>query len=127
MDDEIKALVTDPVVQQRLAKYLALRCLRTTLLEDLHGGTPPKSETGDYSDVTVHDSSVVIPWNEVSRFNDAEMKALMTDVVNCSYKFIRDLFDEEKSGELILELARKDPAPDWDTPKLPAVFVPPEQ
>ena len=48
----------------------------------------------------------------------AEMKALMIDVVNCSYKFIHELFDEEKSGELILELARKDPAPDWDTPQL---------
>ena len=118
MESEIKALITDPLIQQRLAKYMALRCFRTTLLEDLHGGKGPRSESGDYSDVAVHTPSEVIPWNNVSRFNDAEMKALMIDVVNCSYKFIHELFDEEKSGELLLELARKDPAPQWDTPKL---------
>ena len=35
MENEIKAFVTDPVMQQRLAKYMALRCFRTTALEYL--------------------------------------------------------------------------------------------
>lgn len=127
MENAINALVTDPVMQLRLAKYMALRCFRNTVLEDLHGGTPVESETGDYSDVTVQSPSGVIPWNEVSRISDAEMKVLMIDVVNCSYKFIHEFFDVEKGGQLLLELAEKDPAPQWDTPKLPAPFVPPEQ
>lgn len=118
MEELLNGFVTDTVMQQRLAKYLALRCLRTTFLEDLHGGKSPKTKTGDYSDVTVHTPDEVIPWNDISRFNNAEMKALMIDVVNCSYKFIHDLFDEDKVGKLLLELAKKDPEPDWDTPQL---------
>ena len=37
--DEVKAIVTDPVLQQRLAKYLVLRCFRNSVLDDLHAGT----------------------------------------------------------------------------------------
>ncbi len=124
MESALKALVTDPVMQQRLAKYMALRCFRNTVLEEFHCGKRIQSETGDYTDVTVHTPSDVIPWKDVSRLNDSEMKALMVDVVNCSYKFIHDLFDEEKGGQLLLELAERDPAPQWDTPQLPKPFNP---
>ena len=45
------------------------------------------------------------------------MKALMIDVVNRTYKFIRELFDEELGGTLILQLAERDPVPNWENPR----------
>jgi len=44
------------------------------------------------------------------------MQALMIDVVNRTYRFLQELFDEERSGELLLRLAEKDPLPDWENP-----------
>jgi len=116
-NDDLKVFITDPVLQQRLAKYLALKCFRNSVLEDLHAGVAPDSKCGDYSDVVVHTPFGEIPWNDLSRFDDAEMKALMIDVVNETYHFIQELFDEERGGELLLNLAKQDPVPNWDDPK----------
>ena len=52
-DDAIRVLITDPVLQKRLAKYLVHRCFRNSVLEDLHAGIAPDSKAGDYSDVFV--------------------------------------------------------------------------
>ena len=116
-DDVVKALITDPVMQQRLAKHFVLKCFRNSVLEELHAGRVPASKTGDYSDVVVHTPFGQIPWNELSRFDDAEMKALIVDVVNRTYHLIQELFDEERGGNLLLQLAAKDPAPGWEDPK----------
>ena len=117
MEDIVKAIVTDPVLQQRLAKYLVLRCFRNSVLEDLHAGVSPSSKSGDYLDVEIRTPFGAIPWNKLSRFDDAEMKVLMIDVVNRTYQFIRELFDEEIGGRLLLQLAAQDPAPKWENPK----------
>lgn len=116
-DEAIKAFITDPEIQQRLAKHIALRCFRNSILENLHAGKVPDSKCGDYSDVVVRTPYGEIPWNELSRFNDAEMKALMIDVVNHTCHFIQELFDDERGGKLLLKLAEKDPAPNWNNPK----------
>src|SRR5437879_5326800 len=108
----------DPVLQQRLAKYMVLQCFRNSMLEDLHAGTSPSSASGDYSDVSVSSPYGVIPWPEVSRLNDDEMKRLMIDVVDRAYRFIHKLFDERTGGELLLRLAERDPLPQWKEPVL---------
>jgi len=77
--EEVRAFVTDPVLQQRLAKYLVLQCFRNSMLEDLHAGLSPSSASGGYSDVSVSSPYGVIPWPKVSRLNDDEMKRLMID------------------------------------------------
>ena len=115
-EDAVKTAITDPALQMRLAKYLVLRCFRNSVLEDLHAGTAPSSKSGDYTDVVIRTPYGEIPWNEISRFNDAEMKALMIDVVNRTYQFIRDFFDEDVGGKLLLQLAERDPVPNWDNP-----------
>jgi hypothetical protein len=61
-----------------LAKSIAALCVRNTFLEDLHSGTSPASQTGDYSDVTVVTPYGEIPWQKLSRISDEEMKRLMT-------------------------------------------------
>lgn len=104
LDESARALITDPILQKRLAKYLVQRCVRNSVLEDLHAGTAPDSKAGDYSDVVVVTPFGEIPWRRLSRFDDAEMKTLMIDVVQKTYEFIRELFDEKLGGTLILRL-----------------------
>lgn len=115
-DPAITALITDPRMQQRIAKYVALTCFRNSLIEDLHAGIAPTSMTSDFSDVFVRTPYGDIPWNDLSRFNDAEMKALMVDVTNRTYHFVQELFDEQRGGDLLIKLATHDPAPRWNAP-----------
>lgn len=115
-DKLVKVLIADPALQQRLAKHLVLKCFRNSVLEDLHAGIVPDSKVGDYTDVVVQSPFGEIQWNDLSRINDDEMKLLMQDVVNHTYHFIQELFDEERGGELLLKLAQRDPAPQWNNP-----------
>ena len=119
LNQSIRGFITDPVLQQRLAQYMVEQCFRNSELENLHAGKVPNSKTGDYSNVVVRTPFGEIPWRELARFDDAEMKVLMLDVVNRTYKFIRNLFDEETGGELLLRLATRDLVPQWDNPILP--------
>jgi hypothetical protein len=107
---------SNPKVLKRLAKYLAQQCFRNTMLEDLHAGITPDSETGDYSDVVVRSPYGEIPWPELSRLSDEEMKALMIDVVNKTYHALLVLFDDRRGGELIKVLAQHDFLPRWNEP-----------
>jgi len=49
---------------KRLAKYLAQQCFRNTMLEDLHAGIVPDSQTGDYTDVVVRSPYGEIPGHD---------------------------------------------------------------
>ena len=118
VEAEIEAFVTDPLLQKRLAKYIVQRCVRNSVLEDLHAGIVPDSKAGDYSDVVVSTPHGQIPWSRLSRFNDVEMKALMIDVVNKTYRTLTVLFDDRLGGELIKGLAQRDPLPRWNEPTL---------
>jgi len=117
IDEAIRVLITDPVLQKRLAKYIVHRCFRNSVLEDLHAGIAPDSKAGDYSDVLVSTPFGEIPWPKLSRFDDEEMKTLMIDVVQKTYEFIQGLFDEENGGGLLLQLAARDPLPRWEDPR----------
>jgi hypothetical protein len=118
--ESVKSFMSDTVLQKRLAKYMVEQCFRNSQLEDLHAGTAPSSKTGDYSDVVVKTPFGEIPWCELSRFDDSEMRALMIDVVNRTYQFLNRLFDEETGGEILIELATRDPLPRWENPTLPS-------
>jgi hypothetical protein len=105
-------------VMKRPAKYLAQQCFRNSMLEDLHAGITPNSETGDYTDVVVRSPYGEIPWPRLSRLSDEEMKALMIDVVNKTYRALTVLFDNRLGGELIKILAQQDFLPRWNEPTL---------
>ena len=80
-----------PEVRRRLdtlAKIMVNHCVRNTFLEDLHAGTAPSSKAGDYSDVKVVTPYGEIPWNDLSRLDDDEMKRLMKEVVNKVFTFL---------------------------------------
>jgi hypothetical protein len=80
---------------ERLAKTLAVLCVRNTFLEDLHAGIYPSSTAGDYSDVKVVTPYGEIPWSNLSRFNDDEMRQLMKEVVNKIYTVLLRMDDVE--------------------------------
>ena len=57
---------------------------------------------------------------ELSRFNDAEMKALMIDVVNHTYRVMFELFavPDKALEDFLSALRQHDPQPEWDEPKM---------
>ncbi len=99
----------------RLAKTLAAMCVRHSDIEDIHAGVEPVSKTGDYSDVKVIDAEGrEIPWNEVSRISNDEMKKLMKQVVNRLYTFFIQVEDPrfQKQAEYFERVSRA-----WDAPE----------
>lgn len=83
-------------IAARLAKVMAMMCVRNTKLEDIHAGVVPVTKTGDYSDVVVVDADGrEIPWAEVSHIDDAQMRELMKEIVNRLYTFHMRIGDPE--------------------------------
>jgi hypothetical protein len=79
--------------QGDFAKIMLAACVRRGYLEQLHAGITPLTRTGDYSDVKVIDAEGrEIPWNQVSRIDQSEMKTLMTGVVNRIHSFLARTF-----------------------------------
>jgi len=108
-------------IAAKLAKVLAMMCVRNTILEDLHAGIHPISETGDYSDVVVIDATGrKIPWTEVSHFDDDTMRDLMRQIVNRLYTFQLKP-DDMLFHELLERWASV--AAKWDEPELDSVFL----
>jgi hypothetical protein len=95
---------------ETLAKALVYRCLRFGYLEELHGGKVPLSKTGDFSDVKVITPDMDIPWTEVSRFNNDEMKKLIKEIVDNVFTYLL-CFGQEGRLPTIKEAQ---PPPSWD-------------
>lgn len=75
-------------IAAKLAKTMAMLCVRNTQLEAIHAGKTPVTRTGDWSDVTVVDADGNhIPWTDVSHISDDQMRALMREIVNRLYTF----------------------------------------
>ena len=116
---QAKLIAQDEQLRKRLAKFIALQCFRNTELENLHAGRVPDSRTGDYSDVKVVSPYGEIPWTELSRFNDEEMKTLMIDVVNHTYTWLTALFCVDNAADAMFKLlSRTDVEPSWNEPQL---------
>ena len=103
-------------IAAQLAKAMAMICVRNSRLEDLHASQVPVTKTGDWSDVVVVDAEGNrIPWAEVSRIDDDEMRALMRDVVNRLYTFHLKSEDSALRAEIERWMAV---ASRWDEPDL---------
>lgn len=121
--------ITGRKAKSEFAKMMAAACVRRGELEKLHCGVTPVSRTGDYSDVKVIDANGrEIPWNEVSRINQAEMKTLMIGVVNRIHTFLaRTLLSRSDDNEFwqALNRAAVPWTRNWDEPKYLADFLMP--
>ncbi len=103
-------------VAARLARIMAMLCVRNTQLETLHAGLTPVTRTGDYSDVFVLDGNGRrIPWTEVSHIDEDEMRALMQEIVNRLYTFHLEADDPklQTTIEGWMGVAMK-----WDEPEI---------
>jgi len=89
----------------------------------LHAGTTPSSKAGDYSDVKVVTPYGEIPWPQVSRISDKDMKRLMKEIVNALYTFLCRQ-DDSAFIEAFLALGSQYTAR-WDEPELLHDFVVP--
>lgn len=98
-----------------LSKAMALICVRNTCLETLHAGPGVVSHTGDYTDVIVTDANGrQIPWSEVSRISDDEMRGLMREIVNRLYTFQLRVGEQEFRDYLDRQLTSTQ---NWDEPR----------
>jgi hypothetical protein len=106
---------------KQFSKMMAAACVRRGHLERLHDGIVPITHTGDYSDVKVIDANGrEIPWQQVSRIDQSEMKTLMTGVVNRIYTFLmRTLYHPATDPEFekAMDRAALQWVKDWDEPK----------
>ena len=111
-----KSKESEQQIAAKFTKAMVMLCIRNTYLEDLHAGRSPKTHTGDYSDVKVVDAEGnEIPWAEVSRFDDDEMKKLMKQIINRIYTFNLNAEDPD-----LHRLADKwaSAMAQWDEPEL---------
>ncbi|MBI4821842.1 MAG: hypothetical protein HY791_36620 [Deltaproteobacteria bacterium] len=115
MKERTSGFLKNDVVRKRLAKLLVLQCFRNTFLEDLHAGITPNSRCGDFSDVMVTTPDGDIPWNELSRLSDDEMKRLMIDSVNHVYELLTSMASP-RFWLVLEELSKADPLPEWFDP-----------
>lgn len=107
---------TEKRIAARLAKAMAMTCVRNSVLEDFHAGKVPVSHSGDYTDVFVTDADGnEIPWSEVSRINDDEMRDLMRDVVNRLFTFHLHADDPGLQAEIEKWMVA---AGKWDEPEV---------
>jgi len=103
-------------IAAKLAKTMAMLCVRNSHLETIHAGKTPVTRTGDGSDVTVVDADGNrIPWTEVSHISDDEMQDLMRDIVNRLYTFHLCADEPGLQAEIERWMAV---AGKWDEPEL---------
>jgi hypothetical protein len=103
-------------IAARLAKAMAMICVRNTRLEDIHAGRTPVTRTVDFSDVHVVDADGNrIPWSDVSRIDDDEMRALMREIVDRLYTFHLCADDPALRAEIDRMMTV---AGQWDQPEI---------
>ena len=100
-------------------------CVHNTQLETLHAGLTPVMRSGDYSDVFVVDADGRrIPWTEVSRIDDEEMRQLMQAIVNRFYTFHLEADDPKLQAtiESWMSVAMR-----WDEPEIDPRMISPRE
>lgn len=103
-------------IAEKLAKTMAMLCVRNTHLETIHAGKTPVTRTGDWSDVTVVDGDGNrIPWTDVSHVSDDQMRNLMRDIVNRLYTSHLCADDPALQAEIERWMAA---AGKWDKPEI---------
>lgn len=103
-------------IAAKLAKLMAMICVRNTGIEDLHAGTVPVTHTGDFSDVFVTDADGRrLAWTDVSHIDDDAMGVLMRQIVDRLYTFHMNRDDLQFRDHLDRWLAISGT---WDDPKL---------
>lgn len=111
----------EELIAANLSKIMAMICIRNTRLENLHAGLQPVTLTGDYSDVNVIDATgQTIPWRTVSHIDDAQMAALMREIVDRLFTFHMRRDDPSFRDHLDRWITASNR---WDNPVLDTAFL----
>ena len=103
-------------IAAKLARIMAMLCVRNTHLETIHAGKTPITRTGDYSDVFVVDADGRrIPWTQVSHIDQNEMHELMQEIVNRLYTFHLEADDPKLQATIERWMGA---ASKWDEPEI---------
>jgi hypothetical protein len=109
----IKKLTDEQIERiKAIAKVITIHGYRNSPIEGIHSGISPSSKTGDYSDVKVVTPYGEIPWNEVSRISDEEMKMLNKAIFNQIYTMMY-LMETQGVPNFYFQFGL-----DWDEPEL---------
>ena len=109
----------------KLAKALAVLCVRDTFLEVIHQGKNVTSKIGDFSDVKIITPDRDINWNDACRITDDEMKKLMQEITNKLYTVLASMDDDEAMSVVFDEGSRR--TYQWDDPQLIPKFLAPKE
>lgn len=116
----VHKLFADDLETALLSNSIALHAVRNPL-EDLHAGTFPDTKVGDYSDVKVVTPYGEIPWNNLSRISDREMKALMIEVTSTLFSIMANL--EDNFVRFALMITASDCVSKWNAPAVDEEFL----
>jgi hypothetical protein len=108
---------------KRLSKLIVLNSFRNGPLEGIHAGTSPSSKTGDYSDVKIVSPFGEIPWTELSRISQEEMKELMIFSVNHVFSILHELVNGPNFEHIFAALQMYSVNPHWNEPELDPEFT----
>jgi len=107
-------------IAARLAKLMAMICVRNTKIEDLHARIVPVAHKSDYQVVFITDAEGrQSPCAEACRLVDVQMRHLMRQIVDRLYTFYLKADDLWFRDRLDRWLSVSDP---WDEPKLDVTF-----
>ena len=116
--------------EQRLAirdeaNAMTTHAFRNSPIESLHAGIVPYTETGDYTDVRVVTPKGEIPWNELSRINNNEMKELMIRASESLAGLLLLKAEAPDAFDMVAAVHRMAYARNWDRtlPEPPAELV----
>jgi hypothetical protein len=115
------------VALAQFVKSLVAGCVRNnSSLEDIHAGSFPRTRTGDYSDVKVVTPYCEIPWTQLSRISDEEMKRLMIEIVDNVFTVLSNTILSHSPTEaenLALTCFSLNSARSWNNPRLDPRFA----
>jgi hypothetical protein len=125
-------MISEKESQAEFAKIIVAACVRRGYLEKLHEGITPVTHAGDYSDVKVIDADGrEIPWSQVSRINDDEMRVLITGIVDRVHTFLARTLFCAREDEAFMAAISRTAVPwtkGWDDPHfLPHFLMPPSE
>jgi len=124
-----EAMINLKQSQSEFAKILVAACVRRGFLEQLHAGITPITRSGDCAGARVIDATGrEIPWNEVSRISDDEMRALISGIVDRVYTFLaRTLFSvtDDEAFFKAISRAAEPWTKGWDDPQFLTTFLMP--
>lgn len=114
----LRTLLSQETFIKRLSKLLVVQAFRNGPIEDIHAGEGPSSKTGDFTDVKVVSPYGEIPWAELSRITDDEMRGMMIRAVNMVFTILWEMLDGPCGDNLLAALFNVNPLPDWNEPEI---------